>query len=128
MENIDSLIKILPRKLKWFGLALKAFNEVRLACFGQKLDPDFKEKIAKFKSAFEKLEMGIFPKMHIVFDHIGDFCDDHGPLGPYAEQSFESVHYAFAEMWKTSYKRNMDDESYPGKLLDAVVQFNTLRI
>ena len=125
---MDSLIRILPRKLKWYGQALKAFNEVRLACFGQDLQTDFKEKIAKFKTSYQKLDMEVFPKIHIVFDHIGDFCDRHGPLGPYAEQSFESVHYAFAEMWKTSYKRNMDDESYPGKLLDAVVQFNTLRI
>ena len=121
-------MKILPRKLKPYGTALKALNEVRIACFGQDLDPNFKAKILKFKSTFAKLPMEVFPKVHIVFDHIGDFCDKYGPLGPFAEQSFESVHYAFNEIWKTSYKRNMDDDSYSGKLLDAVVQFNTLRI
>ena len=125
---MDSLIKMLPKDLKCFGQALKDFNEVRLSCFGQELRPDFKEKIFQFKTSFGKLPMDVFPKAHIVFDHIDDFCDEHGPLGPFAEQSFESVHYAFKTHWKTSYKRNMDGESYPKKLLDAVVDFNTIRI
>ena len=128
LENSESLVDLLPPELKSFGHALVAFESVRQACFGQELDPTFKDKIEIFKQHFAELpDVNVFPKAHILFKHIGTFCDRNGPLGPFSEQSFESVHYKFAELWE-NYTRDMSHPEYAEKLFACVVDFNTQRI
>ena len=104
LNNMESLIKVLPRKLKFFGKALKAFNQVRKSCFGDDLDEDYKQKIEEFESVFRSIgpDQPVFPKAHIVFHHLADFIEEHGPLGPFNEQTFEAVHYSFANHMDTS--------------------------
>ena len=128
---MDSLIAILPDHLMIYGQMLKDFDAVRNACFGSELEPDYEIKIRQFKETchvLPKEDRIATPKMHIVWDHIAHFIAFNGPLGPFAEQSFESIHYEWFEFWKTSYKRDMNDPNYGEQVLKAVVDFNTLRI
>ena len=130
MNNADSLIAELPSDLKQFGRTLKKFNAVRLACFGQTLDDDYQKKIDAFEAAFKKLpkdSMNQFPKFHVVINHVPQFCARYGPLGPYSEQTFESVHYEFLKTWKR-FLRPKGTSDYAVQLKKAVVDFNTLRI
>ena len=74
--------------------ALNSFNEVRKACFGQTLDPDYKCFISRFADAYIKLEVDITPNVHGVLVHVPEFLDKnpgHG-LGLWSEQASESVH------------------------------------
>ena len=128
MNNADSLIAELPGDLKQFGRTLKKFNAVRLACFGQTLDEDYKQKIDAFEASFKRLQgMNQFLKYHIVVAHVPEFVTRYGPLGPYSEQTFESVHYEFLKVWKR-YIRPKGTSDYAVQLKKAVVDFNTLRI
>ena len=132
LNNMESLIKKLPRKLKFFGYALKAFNQVRKSCFGEELDGDYREKIAEFESAFRDIGLDlqpVTPKVHVVLHHLADFVDENGPLGQFNEQTFESVHYAFANHMDTSkYTRNLDHPEHGKFLKKGVIDYNTLRI
>ena len=114
-----------------YGRMLKDFNSVRLACFGSELEPGYKIILHQFKETchvLPKSERIATTKMHIVWDHLANFIDLNGPLGPFAEQSFEAIHYEWFQFWKTSYKRDMSDPNYGEQILKAVVDFNTLRI
>ena len=122
----------LPRKLKFFGYALKTFNQVRKSCFGEELDGDYREKIAAFESAFRDIGLDlqpVTPKVHVVLHHLADFVEENGPLGQFNEQTFESVHYAFANHMDTSkYTRNLDHPEHGKFLKKGVIDYNTLRI
>ena len=124
-------MELLPENLKQYGQVLINFNDVRLSCFGQKFQPGYKLKIRVLKESFEKLPPPsnvIYPKAHEIFDHIGHFVDEHGALGQWAEQVFESIHYEWADFWGKSYKLPLSNPNYANRLLNAVVDFNTLRI
>ena len=129
MNNADSLIAALPADLKQFGRTLKKFNAVRLSCFGKTLDADYQKKMDAFEASFKRLQGDInqFPKFHVIIKHVPEFCARYGPLGPYSEQTFESVHYEFAKTWGR-YSRPIGTSDYATQLLKAVVDFNTLRI
>ena len=137
LNNMDSLIKKLPRKLKFFGQALKAFNQVRKSCFGEELDDDYRRKIAEFEAAFKNIGKDkegkdlqpVTPKVHVVLHHLADFVDENGPLGLFNEQTFESVHYCFANHMDTSkYTRDLDHPEHGKFLKKGVIDYNTLRI
>ena len=48
----------------------------------------YKQDIIFFKETWEKLDIDMFLKMHILFDHIPEFCERYGALGPYSEQTW----------------------------------------
>ena len=131
LNNIQSLTAALPAELKCYGQALEAFNEVRISTFGDELNGDYHLLIKKFEIAFKKIgrKAGIFPKAHIIIDHLAEFCDRHGALGPFCEQTFESVHFSFSEhMEKSKYTRNMGNSNYATQLKKGILDFNALRV
>ena len=105
-----------------------AFNQVRLSCFGDELEPEYQARIAEFEEAFQKLDKDVFPAAHICFHHLPDFCAKYGSCGPWSEQSFESIHYKWMEFWERSYKRSMDAKDYASQLEKAIKDFNTLAV
>ena len=127
LDHMDSLITALPRKYKMYGKVLKSFNDVRKACFGFNLDEDFAEKIEIFEMYYKQLEIPIFPKAHHVMDHLVEFVNRHGPLGPFCEQSFESAHHEFSKLWK-NYKREIGHKEYARNLMRAGIDYNNQRI
>ena len=65
-----------------------AFDQVRKACFGQKLSDTYEQDIEFFKEAWLKLDHDMFLKLHILFDHVPEFCERYGALGYYSEQTW----------------------------------------
>ena len=88
MEQLDDLESRVPAHLKPFVLALRAFNAVRKSCFGQDLEESFLMDIEAFRQAYLALGINITPKVHIVFDHVAEFCQRNGKgLGFFSEQA-----------------------------------------
>ncbi len=105
---VDVLQRELPASLHKFVFALKTFDKVRTACFGQKLGDTFLQDISNFKQAYMQLELSVTPKVHCVFTRVAKFCQKRGcGLGMYSEQASKSVHRDFSETWKR-YKVNED--------------------
>ena len=127
LQKIDSLIEILPEEFKQYGICLKAFDDVRKATFGMMLEDGYQIKVQTFESSFKAIGIPIFPKAHVVMHHLIEFCERHGPLGPFCEQSFESAHLQFSDIWK-NYKREIGHHQYAEQLKKAVIDFNSMRI
>ena len=62
-------------KVKYVVEALNTFNEVRTACFGQTLDPNYKTYISSFADAYVKLGIDVTPKVYAVLVHVSQFLD-----------------------------------------------------
>ena len=79
---------MVPRRLWHFIGALQAFNKVRISCFGQILSPGYKRDIANFEKAYKKLNISVTNKVHILIDHVPQFCDRvQKGLGFFSEQA-----------------------------------------
>ena len=67
------------------------------------LSKDFKVLIKKIATTFGKLGMSVTPKFHAVFVHVSQFLERHKTLnkglGYWSEQSSESVHQDFKNLW-----------------------------
>ena len=119
---------ILPIELKKFADALNLLNEVRIHCFGQKLLPNYENKIKLFEKAYKKLNISVTPKAHALFQHCAEFCLEYGEgLGAFSEQSGETLHSDFLICW-ARYKRDQSHPEYCKQLLAAVVSYNSLHI
>ena len=63
--------------------------------------PEFQCKIAIFAKDYMKLSVTLTPKLHAVMFHVAEFCLMMGQgLGPWIEQTEESVHHDFKETWQ----------------------------
>ncbi len=119
------LCKELPWHLKQFALMLNSFNDVRDSCFGQILKPNCGDCIDRFKQNYQDLSLTITPKIHVVFDHVREFCTETGKsLGSYSEQASESVHADFKRTCSW-YKQKQDHPKYPSQLLCAIAAYNS---
>ena len=68
--------------------SMRAFNKVRKSCFGEDLEKSFEDDIDEFKDAYVKTGMSVTTKIHIIFEHVKDFCLEHNKgLGHYSEQA-----------------------------------------
>ena len=67
--------------------------------------------------------------MHIVFEHIVNFCKKHNNgLGVYSEQSLEGSHYDYKPFWEKCFKVPMNHPDYGEKLLESVYMYNALHV
>ena len=81
--------------------AIKAFNDVVTAYYGDQLSDDYVSKIQTFASRYNSLQICITPKVHAVVFHIKEFCSLPGRgLALYSEQTGESLHHDFDKTWK----------------------------
>ena len=95
LENLDELeFDLLAQNLtnideiQLLINSLRAFNKVRKSCFGEELEDSYVDDIAEFKEEYVKTKMSITTKIHIIFEHVEDFCTEHGKgLGHYSEQA-----------------------------------------
>jgi hypothetical protein len=128
LEKTEDLYNVLPDALKPFAVAAKAFNKVRVACFGMNLEANYSDAIEEFRQCYLELDISVTPKVHCVFQHVREFCYivETG-LGQYSEQASESVHADWAPTYQR-YQRPMDHNEYPEKLLAAVVKYNSNHI
>ena len=107
LKNVHQLEALNPpTSIEKFIKAFKSFNAVVEACYGKDLHPDFERRIAVFAMDYLKLGISVTPKVHAVFFHVTEFCLMTGQgLGPWSEQTGESVHHDFKQIWK-NYKVN----------------------
>lgn len=124
LQHVMDLEKALPGHLVQYAEALKHFDKVRKACFGNELDPNYRQLIKNFEGACTHLKIVKFSKLHILVDHVADFIErKQKPLGFYSEQASESVHADFQKTWD-HYKRATSNPVYGNHLYRAVLRYN----
>ena len=124
--------------------AFQAFNEVKKACFGMELHPNYREHIKNFYNAFLNLmdycksldiKLNVTNKVHAVFAHIHQFLERQKARGLnfglsyWSEQASECVHKDFESLWTgSSYKRERIHPEYSSHLLNCVVTYNSRHV
>lgn len=128
LEALEDLANTLRQErpdLLGYPEALYMFNKVRKSCFGQDLVLSYKADIANFREAYLALGIPITPKVHIVLNHIIDFCESRGKgLGAYSEQATESAHYEFKKYFDRV-RVSPEHPEYPQHLLKAMLLMNS---
>ena len=62
-------------------------------------------------------------------EHVADFCDKYGCLGPYSTQSMESAHSNFKTTWANySVDEITNPTLFAKKLLQAVIKYNSKHV
>ena len=79
---------------------LEAFHDVKLGCFGYKLDPNYYKSIRTFELKMVilkiKFKVSVLPKCHGVFEHIQQVILETGrAIGQDSEQVLETGHQKF---------------------------------
>ena len=129
VKNASSLVAQCPDKFKHFADTLEKFDEVVRSCYGYTLSDTYKESIAKFTTSYLKLGISVTPKVHAVMVHVEEFCEYSGTgLGPYSEQTSESLHQEFNKCWKRYFVKDKTRPIYGERLLAAVRSFNSNNI
>ena len=128
--HLDSLLKNYTAFIAIpYIAAFRAFKRVKDACFGFDLIPGYKTAIQDFKSAYMKLGIPVSLKVHIIFEHIIQFCDKYNKrLGWFSEHGLESSHYDYYPFWVKSYKVSMNHPKYAEKKLQSVIMYNALHL
>ena len=113
---------------------LEAFEQVVETCFGYTYHDNYEEKIDNFEKKWmelnENFNVSIPNKCHIIFTHVKEFIFvKKVPLGQFSEQSLETCHQKWIQLWNRSYKvRNLESELYGERLLACLLQFNAWNI
>ncbi len=96
LKNISSLEERCSEDLRSYIETFRKFDDVVSSCYRHDLAENYKDNIAEFSSLFFNLMISVTPKIHAVMYHIEEFCDYSGTgLGPYSEQTSESLHQEF---------------------------------
>lgn len=102
-----------------------SFLQVVSACFGDSLEANYREAISHFKECYMALGIRVTPKVHAVFFHVADFCESKNRgLGPWSEQSTESVHHDFSSLWEDFKVRSFNHPNFKFKFLAGVCAYN----
>ena len=129
LQKTDSLEERCPEHLGIFVTVLRLFNIVVKGCFGYELSKDYRNNIKEFTIAYHQLGISITPKIHAVMFHVEDFCEFTGKgLGPWSEQTSESLHREFSKCWEKFFVKKSDNPVYPERFLAAVQHFNSLNV
>ena len=124
LQRAPDLEEVLPEHLKKFARAMSRFDNVIKSCFGKELKPNFLIEIERFRTSYMSLGINVTPKVHAIFDHVGDFCARRNTgLSIYAEQASESLHYDFNHFWNHC-KYPESHPKYSEKLCSCVVRYN----
>ena len=133
LNEVDQLERILINSEAFMAIpyveAFRSFRHVKDTCFGFNLIPGYKNAIQEFISAYMKLGIPVSLKVHIVFEHIIQFCEKYNRgLAWYSEQAFESSHYNYKPFWEKSYKVPMKHPKYAKQKHQSVVMYNALHM
>ena len=90
----------------------------------QNLVPD--EKAMKYVDVFRCFNQVGSPKLHALVYHVGEFCLLTGRgVGPWSEQTGESIHHDFSKTWEKCKIKDIDHPLYGEQLLKAVIMYNS---
>lgn len=128
LNNVDKLRSICSLGCLKFVSAFDSLKKVVNSCFGMKLDAQFCYYIDEFKNNFERLDIPVTTKLHIIFTHLKQFCLKYNrALGYFSEQVIESVHHDFNVTW-SRFKVPKIHPNFTKNLLRAVCVYNTEHI
>ena len=103
----------------------KAFNSVKKACFGLKLESDFEAKIDEFQNALVSLrdlhDLNVTVKYHMICIHVRQICKTTKGSLKLNEQALESSHSRFKKIVQrfAGSDPNTDNPMYPLNVLRA---------
>ena len=128
--HLDSLRDWLPAKLHKYVDVFEQLKLIKDSCFGFILAPDYKVHIAEFKKVFLEAGFDEFPKVHILWTHVPEFCDmERRGLGIFSEQTGEAVHEGFAGVLKNYNPNHQQNQRLFGKtFFEAVKKYNSMNI
>ena len=119
-------------EIKKHANALEKFNKLRIEIFGMNINDNWQEALMNFKYAYNEIPNITKPlKLHILFNHVEEFILKYGSgkgLGFYSEQTGESIHQKFAQLFNKYKMKNIESEQYGPRLKKAVVEFSSTRI
>ena len=125
LNSIDTLRSKNNIFLMKYVQLLEDLKDVIHDCFGNDLKPKFARSIEKFKISYLSTNISVTPKIHAIFFHVLDFCQENNhSLGFYSEQAVESIHHDFKTIWSNYLIKNRGDPRYDDSLLTAIQQFN----
>lgn len=125
LDKLDQLRAICPLGCLKYVDTLKAFGVVVSAFFGINIKANTNECINEFQKHYLELQITVTPK---VFHHVKEFCSRHREgLGYYGEQAMESVHHDFKAVW-ARYCTSEANPTYSARLLNAVIEYNSLHV
>ena len=79
LNEVDKLGKLLVDKEAYIGIPyVNTFRKLKLVkdkCFGFNLIEGYKDAINDFKVAYLSLGISVTLKVHIVFEHVAQFCE-----------------------------------------------------
>ena len=108
-----------------FLTCFQTFKVVVDKCFGKDLEEGWVEALADFKCAYKALQISITTKVHLVFDHVENFCKMNGcGLGAFSEHAFESVHRDFADHWTRHLVKSKLNPKFWENLLKTLCEYN----
>lgn len=76
VKKVDLLESICPLNCLKYVQVLRDFNNAVSSCFGKIIDANYKQIIDRFKENYIASGMNITPKVHAVFFHVVDFCEN----------------------------------------------------
>ena len=130
LKNLKQLEEIVEEKYKPFVDCLSALKEVKNACFGPVLDPNYQTAIDNFENTWNTIyiDFGIWftNKAHVIISHIPQAIERTGrSLYLSSEQVVEATHAQFDKFWRNFKVRDLESESHGKRLLKCVVFFNS---
>lgn len=116
------------RKHDQLGLfldAFRAFKKVVDGCFGKSLLSGWEQSIREFEDAYVSLGISITTKVHLVTDHVEDFCKDNGcGLSAFSEHAFESLHRDFLRHWERHKVKDTAHPDFGKRLKKTTCEYN----
>ena len=107
-----------------YANALQEMGQMVKSCFGSDLRNGWQDDVADFCQAYRQLGISITTKVHIVKDHLMDFCEkNRWGLAKFSEQSFEAVHADFAKFWERNQVKEKSSERYGQRLKQTVKEY-----
>lgn len=115
--------------VKKYVAAFRSLNLLVHESFGSRYNPHYERLISNFRDKYLDLGISITPKMHYIFFHISDFLKDHPEgLAKYCEQTGESVHHDFKEVWASHKINDTTSPKFAENFLAAVVEYSSKRL
>ena len=113
--------------------ALKALKEVKDACFGPNLKPNWKASLDNFEKAWYEIyiefDISFSNKCHVIIEHIPQVIQRTGKsLYLSSEQVVEATHAKFDKFWQRYKVLALEKESHGNQLLKCVIDFNSKNI
>lgn len=108
-----------------FVKVFQKFAVVVDKCFHKTLVQGHYQAIDDFHDSYRELGISIHLKVHLVFEHVGDYCRDKGfGLGVVSEHTFESVHRDFFTHWERHLIKYIAHPQYGDHLKKTLCEYN----